>query len=292
MLLLNIQAKTTSRYKGPRPFLGGALHGMVEHVIRQHAPHLMTVLAPEGKAAVKRYAIIPPPFTAHSKMDEGFVSFAIILFGEACSHVVQIAQAMLHCQEIKTHESEDFITEIHIYLVKPGQGPQPLQSTKNMQPQDIELAYEWPSLPEFNGIKKLSITWLTPVTLINGRQNSNDNSEPHLFKLVSSVYRRICELAPDLGRTLGHESPSWNEALRQIYATRSQARNWRPVYWQYGSSTKQRPFKMKGMLGQIEYESESEEIPDIIIKTLHWGMWFGIGQKTTIGHGFYDMKIS
>lgn len=290
MLLLSIQAQTRSSYAFPRPFLGGALHGVFEHLIKEHAPQLMSALAPEGKNSLKQYAIIPPAYEEKRHDQADFLSFGLILFGKASQHAHEVAEAILHWKILKTHESEDHITNINVYLVKPGHEPMPLATSANKQIILQDLTFDWPNAPVFPPTNKITVEWITPATLINGqqKQNNTENSVPHIFKLVSSAYRRISDLEPTLALKLGFESAAWNDALWRIHAVTTQPHNWRPVYWQYGSSTKQRPFKMKGMMGSIDYKAD--EIPTIILETLHWGMWFGLGQKTTIGHGFYTIQ--
>lgn len=250
------------------PFLGGLLHGAWEHQVRCHAPGLSGLLGLErGKPGPKAYAILPPPFVQPSRPAAigPVLAFGVLLYADAAAHAEELARAFEHCRCLSV-----------------GRWVDPVVSITHQVHVPVYAA-------SFAACSAIRLHWLTPLLLDSPAQRrlGLHQAPPSLLRVVRSLVRRIDELEPGLALQLGLRDAAWTCAEESIRGVSAVAVDWQPVVWRYGSRTKEAPVQFSGQLGRIDY---SGEIPSAIHALLHWGTWFGVGQRTALGQGFYQIE--
>lgn len=272
-------------------FLGGVLHGSVEHLARQHAPHAAAQLGMTDANRIKPYAILPPPFGWHAHQTQDHqraLPFGIALHGPAACHANALAQALTHWQHVRCGTHQDEVRAIQLSVSVPS-GPTMIWSP----------AEPWPTLVDaspaiaFPPCRSLTIRFLTPLVLTSGGRDhiGPDHRPPSLLRLVRALRRRIESTNPPLFEQMaGRDWIHHEETIRPLEA---QTPHWQPVQWRYGSRTKQTPITFHGQLGTLHFCAQSDTpIPGPIHTLLQWGTWFGVGQRTALGHGMYLIQES
>lgn len=257
------------------PFLGGMLHGAWEDQIHRHAPQLKTILGLEKSGNTpKRYALLPPPYGQISaKQDDGslHLGFGLVLYGVAGEHASELGTAFCHCPALRFGQLHDAI-------------------------EHSEFRIHTPENPtHFPELAAIQLHWLTPLLLDSPSQRTigADQVPPALLRVVRSIARRIREQAPELAEQLGLQTNTWLLAEESIRQLDGQSADWHKVTWRYGSRTKDAPVQFSGQLGRIRYAgSNVANIPADIHALLQWGTWFGVGQRTALGQGFYRIETS
>lgn len=256
------------------PFLGGMLHGAWEDQVYRHAPGLKPVLGiasgQSGNSGTpKRYAILPPPWAQPlSLLDEGTaqLGFGVMLYGAAADHASELAAAFSRCPSLRLGARQDRIEQCRF----------------------CEYAPRYSG--DFSALGMIHLHWITPLLLDSAGQRARgvDQHPPDLLRVVRSIARRIRDLEPELAEQLGLQGSAWVMAEEAIRTLRGHSADWQKVSWRYGSRTKEAPFPFSGQLGLIGYLGNGpDSIPAPIHSLLQWGTWFGVGQRTALGQGFY-----
>lgn len=248
------------------PFLGGMLHGAWEHQIRSHCPEAITTLGLGIETgAPKRYAILPPPYGFEPPVQEDgsvHLGFGVMLYGNAGEHAASLINAFTQCRYLSMGALRDTIEQMDHREIAPG------------------VAQDFPSR---DGIH---LHWITPLLLDSQgqRKAGKSNEPPSLIRVVRSVARKISQLEPEMAVQLGLQSPDWIAAEESIRSLSVEEANWQCVSWRYGSRTKEAPVQFNGHMGTVEYRGP---LCSSIHQVLQWGAWFGAGQRTALGQGFY-----
>lgn len=288
MILLSIQLslkpQTRESALAGTPFLGGVLHGVLENLIRSHAPEIAADIGIGADNQVKRYAVVPPPFGWQAQLDENPVHLpcGVMLFGHAQKHAERVAGLLFLAQEIRLAGKVDRIQEVSITVCAPGCAARPASPDRPF-PELVQPDFNSDNF-DFGECRCITLEWLTPLTLESAGQRAKEvnHQPPGLLRLVRSLSKRMHSLEPQL--LAGIVSADWiaaEEAVRRLEADSSTLR---AVRWQYGSRTKSQPIQLGGLVGSVEYRGQ---IPGPIHSLLQWGSWFGVGQRTALGQGMY-----
>lgn len=261
------------------PFLGGMLHGAWEDQIYRYAPELMDCLGlshsqAEVKPTPKRYAMLPPPYAySMQQQDDGslHLGFGVILYSLAGDHADHLASAFRRCTYLRLGDRKDTIENLSVQEHTPAANG------------------------TFDHLDAICLRWLTPLLLETSGQRTAgaQRNPPALLRVIRSVARRVRELEPSLAEELGLHGSAWVIAEESIRDLTTQSADWQQVSWRYGSRTKDAPVKFSGQLGQVHYFGTTpKSIPANIHALLQWGTWFGAGQRTALGQGFYRIETA
>ncbi|MGZ0020564.1 CRISPR system precrRNA processing endoribonuclease RAMP protein Cas6 [Nitrosomonas sp. wSCUT-2] len=286
MILLELQVTLQKNQHQPAvaasPFLGGVLHGVLERLVRLHAPVLGGDLGITPGSGFKHYAILPPPYgwRASDSSTSIVMACGIVLYGPARQHAQAVAKLLGHWHTIDLNGRKDRVERCRIRYHAPGTPVSPWQdpATNIPDPQ-----------PDFthtpHGTDGITLNFFTPLTLGDLHKTAQGQwMPPKLLRIVRSLTRRIGRVEPDLAAALNIGSMPWIEAEEQIRRQPVVSHRLTAVQWQYGSSTKQNPFHCRGLVGQITY---ARPMPPAIAALLHWGAWFGAGESPALGQGLY-----
>lgn len=286
MILLELQVTLQKQQKNPAaatsPFLGGVLHGVLEHLIRQHAPAINQDLGIAAGNGPKYYAVIPPPYgwRAPSSGDTYILPCGFVLYGPARQHATRIAALFEHWQAIRLNGCTDNVCHYLLRTRIPGYPASPWQQSA------INIARQ---LPDFHSTsfvtETLVLNFFTPLKL--GRWQQTQQAVPHLLQIIRSLTRRIRLLEPELAAALGINLLSWIEAEEQIRRQSAVSSQLSMVRWHYGSRSRSVPFPCSGLLGEMRYAAP---LPANITALLCWGEWFGAGESTALGQGMYTLS--
>lgn len=297
---------------GPKPlpdYLGGVLHGYVEGAVKNHDPHLLPVLRPNGADGLAHFMILPPPM---GDPVQGKLRFGIILFHAATHAWPVIVRALIEQQISQLNgrllalrrawctgpdgEQHDLVH--HGRLVGFTQGPPLHRCLQSL------AAQAQPHLP---GDAFFRLAFKTPL-LLASRKAQRERERiarglpwPTLGSALDSIASRCHQLEPELAAAVGlpHDWQAPPEA-HAIEAYTPAGRPARQVEWVYSSTPRQAPdspaptpprerrsLVIRGLLGELAYP-----VPDIphAAALLHWGQWLGVGQKTTMGCGQYVLS--
>ncbi|WP_374243352.1 CRISPR system precrRNA processing endoribonuclease RAMP protein Cas6 [Zoogloea sp.] len=284
MLLIGVRLALAP--EGPRSalhladFLGGVVHGGVEHLVRRHAPAIAADLGMGIPNRIKPYAILPPPFGWRPQPDDiaPHLPFGLALHGNAVRHAEALAHALSGWREVRHAGLVDRVRGIELSVGQPA-GAQAGWSPG----QPFPALSAPPALARFPAQAMLSIRFLTPLRLTDASR------PPGLLKLVRALRRRVEQTSPTLFAQLaGTDWVCHEEAIRRLEAD---SPDWRPVEWRYGSRTKDAPIEFRGHLGTLRYRAPTAHpIPGPIHTLLRWGTWFGIGERTALGQGMYLLQ--
>lgn len=267
-------------------FLGGVLHGGVEHLIRAHAPELAAALGLGVAGAAKPYALLPPPFgwRAAEQGSGRHLPFGFVLHGPAVAHAHQLAAALAGWREIRLNGLVDQVRGVALSVGGPGRAPQAWQPGAAFP----AVPSAAPSLFELPACRRIELRFLTPLVLESAGQRAAAPADaaPGLLRLVRALARRIQSSEPQLFAQIS--GADWLGDQESIRPLQAQATDWHSVTWRYGSRTKAAPVHFHGQLGRLTYRADAASaIPASVHRLLHWGAWFGAGQRTAFGQGMY-----
>lgn len=286
MILLELQVTLQKNQDKPAvaaaPFLGGVLHGVLENLVRLHAPAIGGDLGITPRNGLKRYAVIPPPYgwQAPDNSSSIVMPCGIVLHGIARQHATAVARLFDDWRTIRLNGRTDRVQRCRIRYHVPG------IPASSWQDPAIDIPYRSPdfshALHDADGI---TLNFFTPFKLGRPHKTMQDQrTPPGLLRIVRSLTRRIGKVEPDLAAALDIGSLSWVEAEERIRRQPIVSDRLIAVRWRYGSSTKQFPFPCHGFIGKITYTGP---IPPRIAGLLHWGAWLGAGEGTALGQGMY-----
>ena len=287
MILLELQVTLRQQQKNPAvaasPFLGGVLHGVLEHLVRQYAPAICQDLGITAGNRPKYYAVIPPPYGwCPASGATCILPCGFVLYGPARQHAARIAALFAHWQVIRLNGCVDKVQHYRLRTRIPGYPASPWQQSTDvitLPPPNFHAVSAPPPVAE-----SLTLNFLTPLKL--GRQSAHPTA-PQLLRIVRSLTRRIRTLEPALAAASGMDSASWTAAEEQIRKHPLVSSRLSVARWYYGSRSRAAPFPCNGLLGAIHYAAP---LPANIATVLHWGAWFGVGEGTAFGQGRYILS--
>jgi hypothetical protein len=132
------------------------------------------------------------------------------------------------------------------------------------------------------------------INSMNRRSHQADHALPFtLVSIVRSVQRRMQHLEPGLAAQCGFQTPEWQAAMKTIWPHRIAQPELTDVAscpWPYVSRNTpgHAPVWMPGLQGRLHYQTP---LPAMVAQVLDIGQWIGIGQKTSLGMGWYGVGI-
>lgn len=287
MILLELHVTLQKKQDKPAvaasPFLGGVLHGVLEHLVRLHAPMIGNDLGITPDSRLKRYAIVPPPYGWRIPVNSEFIVMqcGVLLYGQARQHAQVVAALFDQWDELRLKGRRDKIQCCEMQYHVPGTPP--------LSRQDSVQSAFLDRRPDFTQTHQTSdhftLNFFTPFKLGRAHQLAGSHlTPPMLLQIARSLTRRIVNVEPGLAAALDVGSLTWIEAEEQIRHLPAARHQLAPVRWRYGSSTKPFLIPCSGLVGQIDFAGC---IPAAITALLHWGEWFGIGESTALGQGMY-----
>lgn len=307
MLMLRLELWISPGHAPLPAHLGGVLHGFVEGGVKNHAPHLLPVMRPNGNHQAAHFMILPPP--AEAAVGE-CLSFAIILYSACGDSWPVLLRALLEQQTCGLNNRRIRID--HAWCVLPGGDAYELleQGQLLRVPDGIPMARDvaaladkTPSSPETRGWHRLSFR--APLLLASRKAQRNKAHQaeglpwPPLGSVLDSIADRMRALEPRLAAAL-NLTPDWSapKATRQIVPFTTTTSPARQVTWDYTSTPRQaygeeqatppqrRTLSLPGIVGDLVYPAAGIEHEHAL---LYWGQWLGVGQKTTLGCGSYAL---
>lgn len=278
-----IQVQATLRCGGHEavcqkiPFLGGVLHGTLEHLISQYAPQVLSsklgVLERSGHA-LKRYRLLPPEYGHFQSLDlttpHYSLTFGLLLYGLDADEAHIVAQVLeQHWRLLTLGGHRDSVVDVTMAIL-----PIDLLSQRSAHPTDT-----------------VTLTFQSPFQLKAIYANPNQATpSPSLLSIVRSIKNKALEVAPEAALTLGchksfeQQTDAWIEAEEAIRPVLANTPNLEKISWRYGSCSKSRKLHFSGVMGTMEFKAN---LPDEIYTLLQWGAWLGVGEKSTFGQGMY-----
>lgn len=268
-----------------RGFKGGIVHGMFEHAITDCSRSLFLQLSEKANSRRSRYALFPPLDRKRHYRTGEEIKFGVVLFGAACEVWDDVLAALLSRGALTLGAGRSVLWVMRIEALHPHRIPQLIfdRQTGYLEDEPGNIA-----IAPANGARADSavLQFLTPVTVSSAAQRARslDAIPLSLKRCVRALRRRVSELEPSLAGQYGFDSDDWaalEHHLRDVAISRTTNRL---VEWRYGSSTKPRPVTLRGQLGKVEYRGD---IPAPVVSLLQLGEWTGMGQRTTLGQGWY-----
>lgn len=266
-------------------FKGGIFHGMFERAITDCSRTLFLQLSEKANSRRSRYALFPPLDRKRHYRTGEEIKFGVVLFGTACEVWDDVLAALLSRGALTLGADRALLDVIRIEALHPCRIPQMLFDRQNGYLEDEPENF---AIPPANGasVESAVLQFLTPVTISSAAQRARslDAIPLSLKRCVRALRQRVSELEPSLAAHYGFDGDDWGALehhLRDVAISRT---NNRLVEWRYGSSTKPRPVTLRGQLGRVEYRGD---IPAPVISLLQLGEWTGMGQRTTLGQGWF-----
>lgn len=265
MILLSVQAQVRRQAGAGSPpmFLGGVLHGFVEHVLHQYAPDTFGSVV---QASPKRYAVFAPP---PGPIGE-HLGFGIGLYGEAEMHWHAVSAAVQLGRELRACTWHANLAGIAVTA-----RPAPcLGNALSVHPEPVAQAVE--------------IDFITPLKLITStkREQGRRHEPPTFASLAGSVARRMRALEPAWAEQLGLDTPQWSAYEAQARQVALADHDVRTLASWYGSAGKQHPVPLSGLVGRLRWHGS---VAQPLVDLLAAGQWIGAGQSTALGMGMYRL---
>lgn len=277
--------------------LGGVLHGFVEGGVKNHAPHHLPVLRPNGPNEAAHFSILPPPF---GEPIGDHLRFAIMLYGTVAEAWPVVLRALLEQQGSNLNGRRVSISQAWcgnpdgeaFSLLEQGQlleWPDDFPMVRNVEAMALR-AQENRRHSAFH-----HLSFRSPL-LLASRSAQRDRSRlaaglpwPSLASILKSIAKRMRALEPELAHVLGLR-PDWTavELAHACEPLTPAATPARQIEWEYRGNSRH--------TGQPHIESHLGIVGDLIYpatgieherQLLYWGQWLGVGQKTTMGCGSY-----
>lgn len=310
MLMLTLDLQIGPGHKPLPPHLGGALHGFVESGVKNHAPHLLPVLRPDGPNQAAHFMILPPPL---GEILPDSLRFGIMLYGASAWACPVLLRALLEQQSsglngrpirIAQAWSANPFGDAHALLERGKliDGAEDLPMVRQVQ------VYPGPTTRGEGSSTLYRLSFRSPL-LLASRKAQRDRRRladglpwPSLASILDSIADRIRSLEPELAEAL-NLPPEWSapEALRDLEPLTPAGSPARQIAWEYSATPRPAPDKeesppaarrtltLPGIVGDLIYPVTGIEHEQTL---LHWGQWLGVGQKTTLGCGHYTLTYS
>lgn len=129
---------------------------------------------------------------------------------------------------------------------------------------------------------------LTPVSISSPAKRTQglDATPVSLARWVKALRLRLSELEPRFAEQFEFQGTAWltqEHALRDVAVTQAEIRL---QNWTYGSRTKTNLINLHGQVGTMRFKGR---IAPRVLALLELGQWLGVGQRTTLGHGWYRL---
>jgi hypothetical protein len=286
--------------------LGGALHGFVEGGVKNHAPHLLPVLRPQGPHQFAEMMIQPPPF---GEAEADPLRFGVVLYGTSAAAWPVLLRALLEQQSNGLNGRPIAITRA--WHITPVDQPLPLIEEGRLLEgvEDPPISRHIQALADATpttiaAIHRLSLR--SPL-LLASRKAQRERERiahglpwPSLGAVLDSIATRLRALEPGLADALDLP-PGWSapQDLRHIAPLIMADAPARQIQWEYSATPRsavdteafvsagRRTLRIPGIVGDLLYPATGIDHEHSL---LYWGQWLGVGQKTTMGCGCYALR--
>ena len=245
MLMLSLELQVGPG-RAPLPaHLGGVLHGFVEGGVKNHAPHLLPVLRPNGPHEAAHFMILPPP-AAQPAGD--ILRFGVMLYGDVAAAWPVLARALLEQQAHGLHGRRMRIDQA--WCANPGGEAFPLLARGQL--------LEFPEGPPIDlGIRASvarnrmddrlpghhRLSFRSPLLLASRKAQRTPERLasglpwPSLGAVLDSIADRMRDMEPELARVLnlpaGWRAPDFTRDIEPLTPAANPARQ---VAWDYTST--------------------------------------------------------
>lgn len=266
-------------------FKGGMLHGLFETALLRYSPALYSQLSDKTSGVRARYALFPPLDQRRRYEPGDEFRFGVVLFGSAARAWRAVLAALIAENVLKLGAQRQLVTVVRVDSLHPARLPLRIYDLEDAalegHPDQVEI-------PARTGApaKSLRLRFLTPVTVSTPAKRALGlEAVPlTLHQCVKVLRNRLSALEPDIAADFNFRSNAWISVEHQLRDVAIAQADVQPQEWIYGSSTKKRPIRLRGQIGEIEYAGH---IPAPVLDLLELGQWLGIGQRTTLGQGWY-----
>lgn len=268
-------------------FKGGMLHGLFETALLKYSPALYSQLSDKASGVRARYALFPPLDQRQQCEPGDELRFGVVLFGSAARAWRAVLAALIAGDVLRLGAQRQPVTVIRVDSIHPARLPlriyDPEDTTLEGHPDPIEIPARTDAPAE-----SVRLRFLTPVTISTPAKRALGlEAVPLTLHQCTKVLRnRLSALEPDIAADFDFRSNAWismEHRLRDVAIARAAVQL---QEWIYGSSTKKNQIRFRGQIGEIEYAGR---IPAAVIGLLELGQWLGIGQRTTLGQGWYRL---
>lgn len=294
MLWFSISLETPSAVTflpDEQAFKGGIWHGMFEAaLLRTGAEALLAQLIDgrdgHGRA---RYAIFPPLDQETLYPAGTQIKWALVLYGDGCLHWRDILAALLAPGALRLGRQRKPVHIRKIEALHPHRLPAPIYDMEDDYFEEDALPIPLIENKRYPA-RQVGIRTITPVNITSAARNALGlAAEPvSLARWVKALRARLSELEPQLARQFdfkGHAWQSQEHALRDVGIVHADIARFQ---WPYRSRTKKHPVMMEGHIGTTHFAGD---IAPGVHALLEFGQWLGIGQKTSIGQGWYGLVL-
>jgi hypothetical protein len=291
--------------RNPLPaHLGGALHGFVEGGVKNHAPHLLPVLRPNGPNEAAHFMILPPPLGV--QLGE-VIRFAVVLYGTVTEAWPVLLRALLDQQSSGLNGRN--IRIVQAWCANPGGEAFPLLEQGQLleYPDELPVTRSFQAMvaeaPEGEEARSFHRLAFRSPLLLASRKAQRDRERmsaglpwPSLGAVLDSIAGRMRAMESELADALGLPS-DWiaPDSARGIAPLTPAASPAQQIEWDYTSTPRTNPdespatrrsLPIQGIVGDLIYPATGIEFEQ---QLLYWGQWLGVGQKTTMGCGSYSL---
>lgn len=301
---ITLQALEEIRFRRTEvTYKGGIFHGLVEDTVKRHSTSLFELLKDRSMQRHSRYAV-RPPLGAQARYGRGEkIEFWLVLYGSSCDAWSELLAAFLVRPVLGIGSERGAMWVARIDSLDPDGTSRPILADGDSHfsgvPQGvITTEADW---KESSGV---ALELLTPVTITSStkRQLGFDRvrASPEsqevvpserwvnslLERWVSSLRERLIILEPDIARSFRFDTDEWvtqQDELKRCSVGLSQLRDFD---WRWMSGTKSKPIMLHGLMGAVSYHAK---LPPVVMALLTLGQWLGVGQRNTLGQGWYTL---
>lgn len=278
------------------PFKGGVLHGMVEHALTQHHPQLWGILRSATNQPAHYALRVPQDSDTHWPEGHAF-ELGLMLFAPVQALWGDVLDALTPAHTaapLALGHARAPCSVVDVRIHRPNAPA--LSLLQAMGHSGAGLAHWQAQRPHTAACPQLRITLQAPCFITSDTRRAQAHSPPMpltLSSIVRSVQRRIEHLEPTLAEQYRCDSPEWQEALRSTWphqiATAAHT-HISPRPWPYASRNTpgKHPITIAAIEGHMHYTGPT---PEAITSLLHIGQWIGIGQKNSLGMGWFGVDL-
>lgn len=271
-----------------RVFKGGVWHGMVEGALAIHAPSLLALLT-QGRGGHQRafYALMPPLDDDALYSASAPRTWSLILYGQACQHWHQILLALLEPHALKLGHSRVSVRIRKIESLHPQFGTSSIYDMDVGRLGEVAVPIHV-ALHDHCPTNGAALQLLTPVniSLEKLRPMGLHEAPIALERWIKALRRRLSELEPELAEQFEFDGASWQKQERALRDVDVASFDLAVLACRWKSRTKSDSVLLRGQTGRMRFDGE---IPARTHALLDLGQWLGIGQKTTMGFGWYRL---
>jgi len=293
VLKLQLQIQTqgeTSFSPAEAPFKGGMLHGLVETALTRYSPKLWTDLrGPDNRSP--RYALrVPQDSATHWPGGHAF-ELGIMLFAPVQHLWGDVLAALTQGPPLHLGHTRSPCVAHDVRIHRPGAPSLSLLQAMSHAGQNLA---HWQASPlPAQEAQQLRIQLQAPCLISSeGRRLDPQLAlRPYtLSSIVRSVSRRMQTLEPTLAQAYGVGSSTWQASCQSLWPHQVASHSHiSPRPWPYASRNTpgQHPVTIAAIEGEMHFSGPT---PANIVSLLHIGQWMGLGQKTSLGMGWYGVE--